>query len=89
MTTNVIDFTDYCNRTAIEDLICEAEENGDDIARETALVLLAMYNEGFLNVSYTDDDELLFVLKEDITEEQLQLAEENFMLLDYINEEML
>ena len=83
MTTNVIDFTEYSNRSAIEDLIYEAEENGDDTAAETGLVLLAMYKEGILSVSYDDEGELLFTLREDVTEEVLQVAEENLAAMDY------
>jgi|ETNvirenome_6_85_1030632.scaffolds.fasta_scaffold210454_2 hypothetical protein len=87
MTTNVIDFTEYSNRSAIEDLIYEAEESGDDSAVETGLVLLAMYKEGFLFVTYDEEGEPLFELRGDVSEEDLQAAEESFAAMDY--EEML
>ena len=73
---DIIDFVDFRNRTAIEGI---AEDGTDEDLVALSDALLTMYNQGILKVTYDENDEPLFQLEDDITEEQWEHAKQQFM----------
>tara|TARA_R110000824_G_scaffold67377_9_gene174615 strand:+ start:2376 stop:2630 length:255 start_codon:yes stop_codon:yes gene_type:complete len=74
MSNNVIDFTDYQNRTAILELATESENDAESVDHEIATALLTMYDAGLLTITYDEDGELLFQANQDVTEEEWDVA---------------
>lgn len=73
---NVVDFIDYRNRSAIEGM---AKGTDDEDLIALADALLTMYNHGILKVTYDENDEPLFSLMDNLTEEQWEYAREQFL----------
>ena len=79
MSDNVIDFTDYQNRSAILDYATEGDSPDDLLSQDVSRALLTMYDAGLLTVTYDEDDEPLFQANQDVSEEEWDVAREEWL----------
>ena len=76
MTTNIVDFTDYQNRTAIQNFVDGAD---DSLDQQLSSALLAMYDKGLVTVTYDENGELMFEANKEATEEQWEAARDEHL----------
>ena len=76
MTTNIVDFTDYQNRTAIQNFVDGAD---DSLDQQLSSTLLAMYDKGLVTVTYDENGELMFEANKEATEEQWEAARDEHL----------
>jgi hypothetical protein len=78
MTTNIVDFTDYQNRTAIQNL---ADDVDDSLDQQLSDALLAMYDKGLVTVTRDENGDLLFETNKEATEEQWKAARDEHVAM--------
>jgi len=76
MTTNIVDFADYQNRTAIQNFSDGAD---DSLDQQLSSALLAMYDKGLVTVTYDENGELMFEANKEATEEQWEAARDEHL----------
>ena len=76
MTTNIVDFADYQNRTAIQNFSDGADDSLDE---QLSSALLAMYDKGLVTVTYDENGELMFEANKEATEEQWEAARDEHL----------
>jgi|3_EtaG_2_1085321.scaffolds.fasta_scaffold293778_2 hypothetical protein len=76
MTTNIVDFADYQNRTAIQNF---SDGTDDSLDQQLSSALLAMYDKGLVTVTYDENGELMFEANKEATEEQWEAARDEHL----------
>ena len=76
MTTNIVDFADYQNRTAIQNF---SDGVDDSLDEQLSSALLAMYDKGLVTVTYDENGELMFEANKEATEEQWEAARDEHL----------
>ena len=76
MTTNIVDFADYQNRTAIQNFSDGADDSLDE---QLSSALLAMYDKGLVTVTYDENGELMFEANKEATAEQWEAARDEHL----------
>ena len=76
MTTNIVDFADYQNRTAIQNF---SDGTDDSLDQQLSSALLAMYDKGLVTVTYDENVELMFEANKEATEEQWEAARDEHL----------